>query len=449
MTSIFGHNIRSDLIGLYAAEALAVFLAAYSILTWGLDGTAVLGDAQLGLVAAMLAVCSGLVLGASGLYQPEVLSRARRLATGSAVAMLLLLIAAWLCLRIIGPVGLSTPGLVAALAVGAVAGAISARFCYAIASRIGLPKRRLLIIRDPADPSPAAGQSEGKGAQLRTLEVCVADASGGGLAQAFGCEWLRAQNIWAIVAPGSAVDDTLRQHCRSAGVRLLSEDEFLECRLNRVAFDRLPQDWLSRARSTRPNRVEAALRRGFDIVVALALLLFTLPVMLVTALLVRLDSKGPVFYRQERSGLHRRSFTLYKFRSMVVDAEAGGTPRWATPGDPRVTPFGRLIRLTRIDELPQLLNVLRGDMALVGPRPERPGFVQQLGDIIPHYHDRASVKPGITGWAQVNYPYGASVEDARMKLAYDLYYVARRSLFLDLLILVATVRVVLFQEGAR
>jgi lipopolysaccharide/colanic/teichoic acid biosynthesis glycosyltransferase len=140
---------------------------------------------------------------------------------------------------------------------------------------------------------------------------------------------------------------------------------------------------------------------------------------------------------------------LYKLRSMVVDAEANGAPRWAAKRDPRVTRVGRFIRLTRLDEIPQVLNVLRGDMAICGPRPERPAFVEELRLAIPHYDDRALVKPGITGWAQVNYPYGASVEDARMKLAYDLYYVRRRSLFLDLLILFATVRVILLQEGAR
>jgi lipopolysaccharide/colanic/teichoic acid biosynthesis glycosyltransferase len=134
---------------------------------------------------------------------------------------------------------------------------------------------------------------------------------------------------------------------------------------------------------------------------------------------------------------------------MRVDAEAGGAPRWASRRDDRVTRIGRLIRLTRIDEIPQALNVLAGHMSLVGPRPERPAFVAELASAIPHYDDRAVVRPGITGWAQVNYPYGASVEDARMKLAYDLYYVKHRSLFLDLLILVATVRVVLFQEGSR
>jgi lipopolysaccharide/colanic/teichoic acid biosynthesis glycosyltransferase len=171
--------------------------------------------------------------------------------------------------------------------------------------------------------------------------------------------------------------------------------------------------------------------------------------MIATAIIIKLDSPGPIFYRQERVGLHGRVFTLTKFRSMRTDAEVAGKPQWASRQDSRVTRVGRFIRLTRIDELPQILNVLRGDMAFVGPRPERPAFVEQLGQIIPRYHDRACVKPGITGWAQVNYPYGASVEDARMKLAYDLYYVRRRSLFLDILILVATIRVVLLQEGAR
>jgi lipopolysaccharide/colanic/teichoic acid biosynthesis glycosyltransferase len=171
--------------------------------------------------------------------------------------------------------------------------------------------------------------------------------------------------------------------------------------------------------------------------------------MLVTMLAIRLDGPGPIFYRQERIGLGNRPFTLFKFRSMVVDAERGGAPKWATRSDPRVTRVGRFLRLTRIDEIPQVLNVLRGDMSIVGPRPERPAFVEQLAAVIPHYNDRAVVKPGITGWAQVSFPYGASVEDARTKLEYDLYYVRRRSLFLDLLILLATVRVVLFQEGAR
>jgi lipopolysaccharide/colanic/teichoic acid biosynthesis glycosyltransferase len=171
--------------------------------------------------------------------------------------------------------------------------------------------------------------------------------------------------------------------------------------------------------------------------------------MLLTALAVKLDSPGPVFYRQQRVGLHGRPFTVLKFRSMTVNAEAAGRAVWAQRKDPRVTGVGGFIRLTRIDELPQLLNVLQGAMSFIGPRPERPHFVEQLVQVIPFYAERSTVKPGITGWAQVNYPYGASIEDAREKLSYDLYYVKNRSVFLDLLILLATVRVILFQEGAR
>jgi lipopolysaccharide/colanic/teichoic acid biosynthesis glycosyltransferase len=156
-----------------------------------------------------------------------------------------------------------------------------------------------------------------------------------------------------------------------------------------------------------------------------------------------------VIYRQQRVGQFGRVFTVFKFRSMRTDAEACGTPRWAQTGDPRVTRIGRIIRASRIDELPQLANVLRGEMSLVGPRPERPLFVEQLARAIPFYRQRAYVKPGLTGWAQVNYPYGASIEDASEKLAYDLYYVKHSSFWLDLLILLRTVRVVLFQEGSR
>ncbi len=181
---------------------------------------------------------------------------------------------------------------------------------------------------------------------------------------------------------------------------------------------------------------------------SLAGLALTLPLLLLVAVSVKLDSRGPVFYRQERVGLGGRTFVLVKFRSMRVDAEAAG-PRWASEHDPRVTRLGRLLRLTRMDELPQLLMVLAGSMSLVGPRPERPHFVGQLTQAIPHFADRIAVKPGLTGWAQVNYPYGASVEDARQKLAYDLYYLQHRSLLLDLRILLATIRVVLCGSGAR
>jgi lipopolysaccharide/colanic/teichoic acid biosynthesis glycosyltransferase len=167
------------------------------------------------------------------------------------------------------------------------------------------------------------------------------------------------------------------------------------------------------------------------------------------ALAIGLDSPGPVFYGQERVGLNGAVFKAWKFRSMRVDAESDGAPRWASSRDDRVTRVGRFIRKVRIDEIPQVLNVLAGEMSFIGPRPERPFFVKQLREQIPYYDLRHRVPPGITGWAQVNYPYGATVEDARRKLAYDLYYLKRSDLILDLVILLQTVRVVLFAHGGR
>ncbi len=190
-------------------------------------------------------------------------------------------------------------------------------------------------------------------------------------------------------------------------------------------------------------------KRAFDVFVSSALLLLTLPIMMVTALLVFLESGTPIFYRQERVGEHGRNFNVLKFRSMRKDAEHDGVPQWAKKNDDRVTRVGRVIRKTRFDELPQIFNVLMGDMSFVGPRPERPHFVKELAKEVPYYQSRHTVKPGITGWAQIRYPYGATVDDAIQKLQYDLYYVKNRTLFLDLIILFQTAQVVLFGKGAR
>ena len=171
--------------------------------------------------------------------------------------------------------------------------------------------------------------------------------------------------------------------------------------------------------------------------------------MAIVALLIRLDSPGPILYRQERVGKDDQLFQILKFRSMCADAEQDGTPRWAELKDPRVTRIGAILRRTRIDELPQLLNVLKGEMSFVGPRPERPAFVSALERQIPFYGVRHSVRPGITGWAQINYEYAASLEDAKRKLEYDLFYVKNHSVFLDLAIMLQTLRIILWQQGAR
>jgi lipopolysaccharide/colanic/teichoic acid biosynthesis glycosyltransferase len=188
------------------------------------------------------------------------------------------------------------------------------------------------------------------------------------------------------------------------------------------------------------------LKRAFDILVSSGLLIFTLPLLAATACLIKLEDPGPVLYRQSRVGTRGREFTILKFRSIRVDAETDGRPRWAAQRDPRVTRVGAVVRKLRIDELPQILNVLRGDMSFVGPRPEHPYFVADLAKSIPYYDERHRVRPGITGWAQINFPYGASTEDPRRKLTYDLYYVKNRSILLDGLM--QTARVIFWNQGA-
>ena len=218
--------------------------------------------------------------------------------------------------------------------------------------------------------------------------------------------------------------------------------------LTRPDLRRMAVDWQPAPAAVSCNPLAAFVRRLAEIAFCTALLALTLPLMLVTAVAIRLEGGGPVLFRQIRIGQHGAPFHVLKFRTMRTDAEPNG-PVWATVNDPRITRIGALLRRSRIDELPQLLNVLRGDMSLVGPRPERPHFVELLAREIPGYHDRAAVKPGITGWAQVRFRYGSSVEDARRKLEYDLYDLRHRSLLLDLLILALTVRVVLSHQGAR
>jgi len=237
--------------------------------------------------------------------------------------------------------------------------------------------------------------------------------------------------------------------CRLAGVQVTDLARFFERVHGHIPIESLKASWLIYGNGFRQDWLRGVVKRLFDIVVAAGLLILTLPIITVTALVIAMESGLPIIYRQERVGLRGKTFNLLKFRSMRKDAERHGEARWATEGDPRVTAFGRFLRRTRMDELPQLINVLNGEMSFVGPRPERPVFVSMLTEQIPFYAVRQSVKPGITGWAQVRYSYGATVEQSVKKLEYDLYYVKNHSLFLDVLILLETVRVVLHGEGAR
>lgn len=237
--------------------------------------------------------------------------------------------------------------------------------------------------------------------------------------------------------------------CKLKGIRVLELSSFFERENGHLQLDSLNASWMILGDGFHQGMLRDTIKRMFDVVASLILLSVTLPFMILAALAIKFESTGPVFYRQERVGQHGRPFTIFKFRSMRADAEQDGKPRWAQANDDRTTRVGRFIRKTRIDELPQIFNVFMGDMSFVGPRPERPYFVAELNQQIPYYGVRHTIKPGITGWAQVRHEYGASVEDAIEKLQYDLYYVKNHSLFLDLMILFQTVQVVLWGKGAR
>jgi sugar transferase (PEP-CTERM system associated) len=232
------------------------------------------------------------------------------------------------------------------------------------------------------------------------------------------------------------------------GLAIEEADSFYERLTGKVSTSTLRPSWLIFSGPSRRLMFYRQLRRLLDVSLSTIGLMLSFPIMVVTAIAIKLESRGPVLYRQARVGQRNRNFTIMKFRSMRVDAEPDG-PVWAEEHDPRITRVGRIIRKLRIDELPQFVNIIRGDMTFVGPRPERPEFVEKLACQIPYYSQRHLVKPGLTGWAQIRYPYCASVEDAIQKLQYDLYYIKNQSLLLDVITLFETVRIVLFGRGAR
>ena len=237
--------------------------------------------------------------------------------------------------------------------------------------------------------------------------------------------------------------------CKLKGVHIIELSSFFERERGQVQLESLNASWMVLSEGFQQGFLRDVVKRLFDLVASLTLLLLAVPIMVLAAIVIALESGFPILYRQDRVGLGGKIFTIFKFRSMVQNAEKDGTPQWAQAGDARVTWVGGVIRKLRIDELPQVFNVFRGDMSFVGPRPERSFFVDQLLEQVPYYAARHSIKPGITGWAQVRYPYGASLEDAIEKLQYDLYYVKNHTFFLDLLILSQTAQVVLFGKGAR
>jgi sugar transferase (PEP-CTERM system associated) len=246
---------------------------------------------------------------------------------------------------------------------------------------------------------------------------------------------------------GLPLEDLLA--CRTQGRSVLDLSRFYERVHGEVPIESLKASWLIYSEGFVQGNVRTLSKRVFDILASVVLLALTWPVIVVTAILIKFESRGPVLYKQERVGLSGKTFQVLKLRSMRSDAERDGVAVWATSNDSRTTRIGKFIRKTRIDELPQLFNVLRGEMSFVGPRPERPVFVSKLAEDLAFYDVRHTVKPGITGWAQVRFSYASTLDEAKKKLHYDLYYVKNHSLFLDVVILFQTVRVILFQVGAR
>ena len=243
------------------------------------------------------------------------------------------------------------------------------------------------------------------------------------------------------------VNDLLK--CKFNGIEIVDAATFHEETTGKLLINHTNPGWFIFGNGFHDSLRWRWFKRSFDLVLASVGLLLTLPLWPLIALVIKLDSPGEIFFRQTRVGEKGRLFQLYKFRTMRKDAEAATGAVWAQANDTRITRVGRFLRKTRLDEIPQLYNVLRGDMAFVGPRPERPEFVQQLEEQVPYYARRHAVKPGVTGWAQVRFPYGASVEDALEKLKYDLYYIKNHSLTFDFLIVLETVKVVLFGKGGR
>lgn len=462
MFRLFKHYVPRAVVWLALIEFLALLAAAEG--AWrlyayqvGFDAGAV---ADHSLPVATFAIANSLAMMATGLYSGEAL-RSMRFATARLLAAVSLGV---IFLSVVGFI-LPTATLWRANSFYAMGLAIAALFMIRLAltqtANVDAFRRRILVL--------------GAGPRAARLSA-LADEPGSGLIMAGFVAMSAAEKTVPSAVPRDAFDN-LADHVvalgasevvlaleerrgslpladllrvKTTGVYVNDIASFIERETGRVDLATTnPSGLIFSDGFSAGQRISKVGKRIFDIVASLIVLVIGVPLILIAAVAVKCDSKGPVFYRQSRVGLFGEAYDIIKIRSMRTDAEAAGQAVWAAENDPRITRVGQIIRKLRIDELPQLWCVLKGDMSIVGPRPERPSFVAELEQQLTYYAERHMVKPGLTGWAQINYPYGASVEDARVKLEYDLYYAKNYSPFLDLLILLQTVRVVLWPEGAR
>jgi sugar transferase (PEP-CTERM system associated) len=460
MIRIFNHYVHQSALrsmGFDLGLALIVALGAVTLQVGSLDQAVPLAGGQVVSFAAGLF----LINSASGLYEPGAF---RSFGRSLARALLVLLVALPLTYAIFGMLHtvIHRAGSVQFPVMVGVAALILRRSYLSHSSQTSSKRGRIMIygsgtaaevvgrtlisadpgvdivgyVPGPNETSPAVPAD--KLLPLRTSLSATADH-------------LAVDEIVVALTERRAGSMPLREllDCKLAGVKVYDLNTHFEKTLGQIRIDYVNAGWLIFGDGFNQGAYRTFVKRLFDLVAASLLILFSAPIMLAAALLIRFESRGPIFYRQERVGLDGRTFWVTKFRSMREDAEKDGKPRWASANDDRITRVGAVMRKTRIDELPQLFNVLKGEMSLVGPRPERPYFVEKLTQDIPFYAVRHSVKPGLTGWAQVRYAYGATVEDSQEKLQYDLYYVKNNTLFLDLIVLLDTVGVVLTGKGAR
>ena len=440
MIRLFTHYVPGRLIVLAALEALVLLMAAYVGISLDLarSGAAISGAAEaVPSQAGAFALGMMIVMSSMGLYQPDLWNNTRSIRARLVIAFLLGFAITGLVWSLMPSLYPRSVELGATIMIVALAGSALVRAAFQKWTNLGAFKSRVLVL--------------GTGSRVMKL---AEQARRNPNHQVIGYISLQPSRHYVPLpqvlpmAPGDSLLSIVEKYAIDQLVVAVRDRRGGGFPVQQL-LESLNPSWMVLGDGFCQGFVANAVKRLFDLTVSGALLLLTLPIMLVAALCIYLESGAPVLFRQERVGQGGRIFTLYKLRSMRNDAEGDGTPHWARANDDRTTKVGRFIRKYRIDELPQIFNVFQGEMSFVGPRPERPFFVDQLVKQIPFYALRHSAKPGITGWAQVRYPYGASIDDAIEKLQYDLYYVKNHGLFLDFIILLSAVEVVLWGKGAR
>ncbi len=443
MIRLFGHSVRMSVIVLALIEALTVYAAIFVIATLVVQSPG--GPSGLTSAATIPAILTIIMMLALGIYEPDARANLATMTERLGVACVIGAGLGFGITYLIGNIWVSPLYAIAcaSFSYGTVA---VARYTFGRFLHFVPLQRRIIVIGNPTSGESVREVARlGAGGGNVVGVIDPADANDGLLERA------RALDAAEIVVadrskplPAAALLD-----CKAAGMRIIDSLDFGELETGKVDLENLYPARFIFARNVGYAIWSMRSKRALDILVSGVAVLLLSPILLLAALAIRLDSPGGVFYRQTRVGLNGAPYEIVKFRSMRSDAEVAGTPQWAQQNDSRVTRVGRFLRQTRIDELPQILNILKGEMSLVGPRPERPFFVEQLEEKMPFYAERHRVKPGLTGWAQIKYRYGATEEDAREKLRYDLYYVKNFNVLLDIFILMRTVRVVLWPDGVH